>query len=310
MNALAICALLASIFYVLFFNWELLKIYIIVFSIYSIISLIYYPFGSKFNTSRKKVGIVTWSEPYGPEIFCCLRVRFSKALALIADACKATGKHVTPTHLVTKALAEVLKQFPELNAKLAFGCIVPYKTIDVTCLVSLDEGHDLGLVCFRGADNKSLLDITTEASKRVDSVRTGEERKQHKKATGPLALIPTCIGGVFVEIVSWLIISLGLDFSFAGLEKHPGGAAVITNIGMLGAELVYAPFPTFLRVPVIIVMHTIRDEIVVDNGQLGIEKMITIAVTIDHRFIDGVRAIKAQSLLKTILEDPESYIKL
>ena len=305
-----ICFLFASIFYVLIFNWSLLKIFLCVYSLYLFLTYLYYPYNAPYNSSRKKVALVTWGEPYGPEIYSSLRVRFSNALHFISDAKSISGKHVTPTHLVAKAMAEVLKAFPKLNTKLAFGSLVPYDTVDVSCLVSMDEGSDLGFVCFRSAGEKTVSEIAAESESRVSSVKTGEEKKKFKKAGSPFVLLPTCLGGVLIEVCSWLSVPLGLDLSFIGIQRHPCGPAVITNIGVMGAELIYAPFPTMLRLPVIIVMHTIKDEVVVENGQPAIDKIIDLAITIDHRFVDGQEAMQALDLLKQILEHPQDFLKI
>lgn len=310
MNGLAVCSILGLMLYVLFFNWELLTIFIYVSSGYLFLTYLYYPYWSPYNSLRKKVSISTWAEPYGPEIFSQIKVRFSNALRLI-EQLNADGKsHITPTHLVIKAVADTLSKFPALNGKLAFGSFVPYETVDVSCLVALDGGNDLGFVCFRNADHKSLRDIENEAQKSVVSARSGEERKMHSKASGPFKLIPTCVGGILVEVVSWLAITVGIDLSLFGVKKNTCGPAVITNIGTMGAELIYAPFPPMLRLPVILVMNTIRDEVVVNNGELAIDKVLTISATIDHRFIDGIQALKAQNFLQQVLEDPEKYLKI
>lgn len=310
MNGLAVCSMLGLVFYVLMFNWELLNIFLYVSSGYLILTYLYYPYWSPYNSLRKKVSIVSWSDPYGPEIYSQIKVRFSKALNMI-EGLNSEGKaHITPTHLVIKAVADTLSKFPALNGKLAFGSFVPYETVDVSCLVALDGGSDLNFVCFRGADCKSLRDIAAEAQSNVVSARSGEDRKMHSKASGPFKLIPTCVGGIMVEVVSWLAITVGIDLSLFGVKKHTCGPAVITNIGTMGADLIYAPFPPMLRLPVILVMNTIKDEVVVDNGELTIDKVLTIAATIDHRFIDGVQALKAQNFLQQVLEDPEKYLKI
>ena len=310
MNGLAVCSILGLLFYVLLCNWQLLEIFLYVSGAYLVLTYIYYPYGSQYNTLRKKVSIVTWSEPYGPEILSCLKVRFSNALALL-DRLNSEGKaHLTPTHLVVKAVADTLSKFPNLNSKLVFGNIVPYPTVDVSCLVALDEGHDLGFLCFREADRKSASDLANEAKNRVVSARTGEERKKHTKAVGPFKLIPTCLGGILGEVTAWLVVTLGLDLSVFGLEKHPCGPAVITNIGTMGAEVIYAPFPTILKIPLILVMNTIQDDVVVEDGKLVVDKVLTLAITVDHRFIDGVHALAAQNHLKKVLEDPEKYLNI
>lgn len=309
MNAFAICSLIGIIFYVLLFNWELLKIFLIVYGLYTLLTYAYYPFGFKFNTTRKKVGIVTWSQPSSPEIYGHIKIRFSKALAFIQKLNSTSNVHFTPTHLVVKALGDAIAKYPNLNCRIVFGQFVPYDGVDISCLVALDGGSDLTMACYRKVDQKSLYQIAEEASKLVNSSRTGERRKQHGKTNLPFKLLPTCLGGILGEIGSWISISLGLNLPFLGLEKSPGGVATITNIGMLGGELIYAPMPTLLRISVIFVMHPIKDDIVVENGEMKIDKVLTIAATVDHRFIDGVEALEAQNYVKKMLENPEEYFK-
>jgi pyruvate/2-oxoglutarate dehydrogenase complex dihydrolipoamide acyltransferase (E2) component len=309
MNGLAVCSIFGLVFYVLFYNWELLKIFLCVFSVYLALTYWYYPYNSRYNTVRKKVGINTWADPYGPEAYSTIKVRFSKALAYLDHLNRSQTSHITPTHLVAKATAEVLAKYPELNRKLVFGCVVPYETVDVSILVALDAGSDLGYLCFREADKKPLTGIAAEAGSRVNSVRSGEERKQHRKTTLPIKLLPTCIGAVVLEVGSWLSVALGLDLAALGIKRHPCGAAMITNIGTMGAELVYAPFPTVCRVAVIFVMLTIREEIVVEEGEMKIDKVLTLAATVDSRFVDAGKAIEAQNMLVRILEDPATYLK-
>jgi pyruvate dehydrogenase E2 component (dihydrolipoamide acetyltransferase) len=78
----------------------------------------------------------------------------------------------------------------------------------------------------------------------------------------------------------------------------------------MGSELIYAPFPTILKIPLILVMNSIKDDVVVEDGKLGIDKVMTVAITVDHRFIDGVHALAAQNHLQKVLEDPEKYLNI
>lgn len=52
-----------------------------------------------------------------------------------------------------------MKAEPELNGKIIFGRFVPYETCDVSCLVNIDDGNDVGFLLVKDIANKSTLDI-------------------------------------------------------------------------------------------------------------------------------------------------------
>jgi hypothetical protein len=43
-----------------------------------------------------------------------------------------------------------------LNGKLVFGKFVPYETADISCLIDVEGGKDLAMICVRDAGNKSV----------------------------------------------------------------------------------------------------------------------------------------------------------
>jgi len=311
MNGLAICFIIATIIYSVFFNHTFVWIYLGVVGGYFLLSFIFVPSSArKYNTPRRKIQICTWTDPTSPEIFGTAKVRVSKTLEFIEKARKKTGKKITITHMMCKALAEAIKEFPDINGKLSFGCYVPYDRVDVSCLVAREEGKDLGFVTFENADQKSVAVLAEEASKRVDSVRNGEDAKKLKKASSPFYYMPTCIGGVVMEICSWLAVPLGLNLSLIDIKRHPAGVAVVTNVGMMGVDVAYAPFPSLLRVPLLIVLPSIKEEPIAVDGQVVVEKVLNVCVTGDHRFIDGTRAAQLQNRTKAILEDPERFLSV
>ena len=69
--------------------------------------------------------------------------------------------HVTITHIVIKAAGECLKAgWKTVNGKIVFGRFVPYDTVDVTCLMDVDNGRDLAAVLVEEVDKKSFEDIS------------------------------------------------------------------------------------------------------------------------------------------------------
>ena len=77
---------------------------------------------------------------------------------------------------------------------------------------------------------------------------------------------------------------------------------------MHDVEISFPAFPPPLRVPSMLVMSGIKDEVIVEEGEIKIEKQLTIILNIDHRFTDGMRGAKAQNSIRMLLESPDSLL--
>jgi 2-oxoglutarate dehydrogenase E2 component (dihydrolipoamide succinyltransferase) len=86
------------------------------------------------------------------------------------------------------------------------------------------------------------------------------------------------------------------------LEDLTGGTFTITNGGIFGS-LLSTPI---LNPPqsAILGMHAIKDRAVVEDGQIVIRPMIYLALSYDHRIIDGREAVSCLFTIKELLEDP------
>ena len=91
------------------------------------------------------------------------------------------------------------------------------------------------------------------------------------------------------------------------LEDLSGGTFSITNGGVFGS-LLSTPI---LNPPqsAILGMHTIQERPVAENGQVVIRPMMYLALTYDHRLIDGRDAVQFLVAVKAILEAPESLLQ-
>ena len=85
---------------------------------------------------------------------------------------------------------------------------------------------------------------------------------------------------------------------------------IITNVGSGGVEVGYAPFPTVLKVPGLLALSSIREEPIIDNGVIAVDKVLTIFATVDHRFGDATRAVQMMHEMQKRLENPEEYLKI
>ena len=86
------------------------------------------------------------------------------------------------------------------------------------------------------------------------------------------------------------------------LEEITGGTFTITNGGVFGS-LMSTPI---LNPPqsAILGMHKIQERPMAENGQVVIRPMMYLALSYDHRLVDGREAVQCLVTIKELLEDP------
>lgn len=86
------------------------------------------------------------------------------------------------------------------------------------------------------------------------------------------------------------------------IEEMTGGTFTITNGGTFGS-LMSTPI---INPPqsAILGMHKIMDRPMVENGQIVIRPMMYLALSYDHRIIDGSESVRFLVTIKEMLEDP------
>lgn len=90
------------------------------------------------------------------------------------------------------------------------------------------------------------------------------------------------------------------------LEELSGGTFTITNGGVFGS-LLSTPILNAPQVA-ILGMHKIEERPMALNGQVVIRPMMYVALTYDHRVVDGREAVSFLVRVKELVEDPESLL--
>lgn len=87
-----------------------------------------------------------------------------------------------------------------------------------------------------------------------------------------------------------------------GLEELTGGTFSVTNGGtfgsMMSTPIINPPQSAILG------MHATKERAVVENGQVVVRPMMYLALSYDHRIIDGREAVLTLVAIKDALEDP------
>ena len=90
------------------------------------------------------------------------------------------------------------------------------------------------------------------------------------------------------------------------IEDMAGGSFTISNGGifgsMMGTPIINLPQTAVLG------LHAIKERPVAINGKVEIRPMMYLALTYDHRLLDGREAVTFLILIKKYLEDPASML--
>jgi 2-oxoglutarate dehydrogenase E2 component (dihydrolipoamide succinyltransferase) len=90
------------------------------------------------------------------------------------------------------------------------------------------------------------------------------------------------------------------------MDDLTGGTFTITNGGVFGS-LVSTPIINYPQVG-ILGLHKIQERPVAENGQVVIRPMMYVALSYDHRIIDGQQAVLFLVRVKELMEDPASML--
>jgi len=165
-----------------------------------------------------------------------------------------------------RAVAEALKQFPEVNASIDGKDIVYHGYCDIGVAVSSPRG--LVVPILRDTEHKGFADIESEI------VGYGQKAKDGKLS----------------------------------IEEMTGGTFTISNGGIFGS-LMSTPI---LNPPqtAILGMHKIQERPMAVNGQVVILPMMYLALSYDHRMVDGKEAVQFLVAIKDMIEDPARLLLL
>jgi pyruvate dehydrogenase E2 component (dihydrolipoamide acetyltransferase) len=258
-------------------------------------------------SSFRRLAIGSWQTAYDPNVYGSIDVRMDEALRYIEAFRRRTGKRLTVTHLVSRAIAEGLRQCPEANAVLRWNRIYLRKSVDLSILVvQTDEGQskaDLAACTVRHADQKSLYKLAVEIEEQVARIRARRDAamEQGKKT---MKRMPLFFMNAILKLLSFFMYTLNLDLQWAGIPKDPFGGATITNIGSLGLDTGYVPLVPYTRVPIFIAPGAVREAAVVEHGKIIPGLMMRICATFDHRFIDGYHAGVLAKTMQAYMERP------
>ena len=242
----------------------------------------------------------------------------AKAAAAPAAPVLAAGDRVEKRVPMTRVRATVAKRLVEAQSNMAM--LTTFNEVDMTEVMALrskykdlfEKSHNgvrLGFMSF-------FVKATTEALKRFPAVNAsidGSDIVYHGYADIGVAV--SSDRGLVVpvlrnaELMSLAEIEGGIAAygkkardGKLSIDEMTGGTFTITNGGtfgsMMSTPIVNPPQAAILG------MHNILQRPMAINGQVVIRPMMYLALSYDHRLIDGKEAVSFLVAIKNLLEDP------
>ena len=253
----------------------------------------------------RKLAGASWAPPSDPQFYGDLEIDAATLLAYIADERRRTGQHVTVTHAVVKAVAQGLREVPELNVRLARGRSHPRTGVDVLVIVALGDDELTGVkVC--DADKKSLAEIAQEVDERVSRIRSGDD-VEFGRTKAMLNRLPPRILRWGIRLSAWLTSDLNMDLPAWGLPRQAFGGAMVSSIGATGISHAYSPLAAYYRVPLLVLVGAVQEKAVVVAGSVVARPILTLTATADHRYVDGIRAARFAAAARRYLLAPAAF---
>jgi len=213
---------------------------------------------------------MTLSKRTSAHVTTVFQVDYS-ALARLRDANKDSflqknGVKLTYLPFIFRACVQALKDFPQVNASIDGENIVYHKDIHLGMAVALDWGLIVPVI--KNADEKSILGLARASQDLAERARTKRWKPEEIQ------------GGTFT------VTNPGVFGSLFGTPIIPQPQVAILGVG------------TIEKRPVVV-----TDER--GNDALGIRTVGYLALSFDHRLIDGADADKFMAVVKKTLEKGE-----
>jgi len=263
--------------------------------------------------------LASWSAPSEGTVFGVVDCNADPLMDYLKKINDGKELKISVTTAVIKALSMALREAPSLNCTILADRFVPRKSIDVSCLVAVDDGKDLANAKIENADKMPMIDMQNIIKKKAEKLRKHQD-KDYESTKVVFRMLPVPLLRIVVSFVGWLSGCLGIEINALGVHPFPFGSCMVTSVGMLGVKQAFVPFTPFAHVPLLLMIGEVtRQPVVVEDLEgkttepkykVAIQQRLNLTATIDHRFADGTEVAKCAKKMKFYIENPETLDSL
>jgi hypothetical protein len=259
----------------------------------------------KALTGWRRVAFAMWPAPSDPQVYGQLEIDATPVLAFIEQA-RRTGRHLTVTHLVARALTAALEEVPELNTRVVGSRAATRPSIEIFFITSrLAVQDDLSGVKV-DTTRCNVYELAAQLEAETNALRTGGDPAfAHAKAT--MDRLPRPLLRLALHLSALVSERLQRSVPALGITPRPFGSAIISSVGSLGLPGGFAPLSWMYDVPLLVVIGEVAPRAWVVDGAVVPRPVLPLSVTIDHRYVDGAQLGRALNALRRYLADPGRF---
>ena len=256
-------------------------------------------------TGWRRIAGAIWGPPNDPQIYGAMDVDATAIRAFLEKA-RAAGHHLTPTHLVGRAVARGLKEVPDFNVRLLGNRQLPRRGADIFFITAVSSGRDLSGVKIENTDQKPAVEVARELVHRASELKSGRD-PDFARTKNLINRLPRWLLRLVLRLSAWIAGDLERSIKTLAIKASPFGSAAISSVGMFGIPLGFAPLSWMYRVPLIVLAGELTDKPVAVNGHVEVRPVLPLTATIDHRYADGWHIAQLVKAMKEYLADPAQF---
>lgn len=238
MNALSILLFVVTVIYLAIYQSNYWKYFFgILIPYYFITQILLCDF--KTNTSKKKFFISSWTHPFDSQIYASDKIDIMNLRSFLDKYNKEHNTKIGITVFIMKMLGNLFQKYPKLNGNVLFGLFIKKPQIDISCMITTNNGLDTQTITIKDTDKLSLEELSNKVNEKKQLIEKNLDINVNRKKFC-CSFIPSFMLAPFLRIMSYLS-ACGVNLSWLGLPKYSYGTAIIANYGKIGMSDTFLP---------------------------------------------------------------------
>ncbi len=258
-------------------------------------------------SSWRTMALHAWKSPADPTVYGVIDIDAGPLSAHIEKLRQETGRRITITHLVGKAVAVAIAERPEVNAIVRRGRLYARDSIDVFFQVAFEGGENLAGAKVDNVDDKSVERIADDLARGAERIRERRDDPTQVSARR-LGGLPPALIRTAMKLGETLTYDFDINLSRLGVPYDAFGSAMVTSVAGFGLTSGHAPLFPPSRVPIVLTVGAVHDAPAVLDGRVVARPTLTIGASFDHRILDGYQAGRLAKRFSEALENPDKEL--